>query len=478
MSKQISLSPLRIAVVGHTNTGKTSLLRTLIRDTRFGEVSVRPSTTRHVEGARLGIGAEQIAEFYDTPGIEEAIALLELLDTQSVGAARRLDGPARIQQFLASAGAGGRFEQEAKVLRQMLQSDAALYVIDARDPVLAKHRDELEILASCAVPILPLLNFSSAPAANESVWRQALARIGLHVVVSFDTVAPAQDGERVLYEKLALLLDTRGQALLRLAASHVKDAISRRAEAITLVAELLLDVAACQVRVDSALEPGVLDAALKEFNQRVRAREQAFVDALLRLYGFEDKDIAPEDLPFSNGRWADDLFDPASLGAMGISLGGGAAAGAAAGFGVDLMLGGASLGSGAAIGALLGGGLQTLRRFGRRIGRNVSQTLISTMSGSRYLRIDDQILQLLGTRALFLLQALEARGHAAVQAITRGDSVAESLWKGQLSERLRVIREHTTWSGLYQSVHWDSGRQQMLENVAGDLHKLLEREAV
>jgi hypothetical protein len=473
MSKQNPQTPLRIAVVGHTNTGKTSLLRTLIRDTQFGEVSVRPSTTRHVEGARLGIGTEQIAEFYDTPGIEEAIALLELLDAQSAGATRRLDGPARIQQFLASSAAAGRFEQEAKVLRQMLQSDAALYVIDARDPVLAKYRDELEILASCGVPILPLLNFSSDPAANESVWRQALGRIGLHVIVSFDTVAPAQGGERILYEKLATLLDARGQSLLRLAESHIEEAILRRGDAIALVAELLIDVAACRVRIDAAQEPGVLDAALQEFNQRVRAREQACVDALLRRYGFEGKDIESDDLPFSNGRWVDDLFDPASLGAMGISLGGGAAAGAAAGFGVDLMLGGASLGSGAAIGALLGGGLQTLRRFGRRIGNNVSQSFMGAVSGSRYLRIDDRVLRLLGTRALFLVQALEARGHAAVQPIAVAGSVADRLWQGQLPERLRVIREHTAWSGLYQRVHWDAGRQHMLESLAGDLHKLL-----
>ena len=29
---------LNLAVVGHTNTGKTSLMRTLLRDTHFGEV--------------------------------------------------------------------------------------------------------------------------------------------------------------------------------------------------------------------------------------------------------------------------------------------------------------------------------------------------------------------------------------------------------------------------------------------------------
>ena len=44
---------LRIAVVGHTNTGKTSLLRTLTRDVGFGEVSSRPATTRHVEASSL-----------------------------------------------------------------------------------------------------------------------------------------------------------------------------------------------------------------------------------------------------------------------------------------------------------------------------------------------------------------------------------------------------------------------------------------
>ena len=35
--------PLKLAVVGHTNVGKTSLLRTLTRDVGSGEVSHRPA---------------------------------------------------------------------------------------------------------------------------------------------------------------------------------------------------------------------------------------------------------------------------------------------------------------------------------------------------------------------------------------------------------------------------------------------------
>ena len=144
---------LRVAVVGHTNTGKTSLLRTLARDVAFGEVSDAAGTTRHVEGLRLLADGEPALELFDTPGMEDAIALLEFVDALAP-AGERLDGPDRVARFLASAEAHERFEQEAKVLRQMLASDAALYVVDARDPVLPKHRDELALVVRSRCEVL------------------------------------------------------------------------------------------------------------------------------------------------------------------------------------------------------------------------------------------------------------------------------------------------------------------------------------
>ncbi len=185
--------PLILAVVGHTNTGKTSLLRTLTRDRGFGEVSHRPSTTRHVEGARLSVDGEALLELYDTPGLEDAIALLDYLDALE-RPGERLDGPERMARLLDSNEARGRFEQEAKVVRQLLASDAGLYVIDAREPVLAKYRDELAVLAGCGRPLLPVLNFVASPQHREEEWRAALARLGLHALVRFDSVAPPLDG--------------------------------------------------------------------------------------------------------------------------------------------------------------------------------------------------------------------------------------------------------------------------------------------
>ncbi|NLC34843.1 MAG: hypothetical protein GX772_00055, partial [Alcaligenaceae bacterium] len=150
-ARSVQARVLRLAVVGHTNTGKTSLLRTLSRNPEFGDVQDSPGTTRHVEGLRLLAGGATAIELFDTPGMEDGMALLDYLE-QLTRPGERLDGPARIQRFLASPESLRRFEQEARVLRKLLECDAGIYVIDARDPVLAKHRDELAVLASCGHP--------------------------------------------------------------------------------------------------------------------------------------------------------------------------------------------------------------------------------------------------------------------------------------------------------------------------------------
>ncbi|HRP74307.1 MAG TPA: DUF3482 domain-containing protein [Rhodocyclaceae bacterium] len=456
-------NPVRIAVVGHTNTGKTSLMRTLTRDAGFGEVSSRPSTTRHVEGARLIVDGEVLVELYDTPGMEDPIALLEMLDRMDSPDDERLDGPARVERFLANPVHRGRFEQEGKVLKQMLASDAALYVIDARDPVLAKHRDELAILGSCAIPLLPVLNFVSSVESGEAAWREALSRLGLHAVVRFDTVAPERDGERRLYETLGMLVGPHRPLLDRLVAGREREAAVRHTAAMRLVAELLIDVAACRIEVVDDSSTG-LDAAVNDLNERVRQREQHCVEALLGLYRFRPDDVDADHLPLIDGRWESDLFNPETLRDLGVKLGTGAVAGAAAGAGIDLMVGGITLGAAAALGALAGGGWQALRHFGDRF--------VGTLTGKHQLAVNDAILRILALRQLHLVRALEARGHAAVEPI--GKLVAESgKWReGTLPRPLHRARSHREWSGLDGSVGDEGGRSDAIEA----LRQLMEHE--
>ncbi|MCF5613731.1 GTPase/DUF3482 domain-containing protein, partial [Pseudomonas syringae] len=318
---------IKLAVVGHTNVGKTSLLRTLTGDVSFGEVSHRPSTTRHVEGARLFVDGQALVELYDTPGLEDAIALLDYLERLD-RPGERLDGPARLARFLEGSEARQRFEQEAKVLRQLLDSDAGLYVIDAREPVLAKYRDELAVLASCGKPLLPVLNFVSTRQHREPEWREALSRLGLHALVRFDSVAPPEDGGRRLYESLALLLESARPRLERLIEDQEQQRRARKHSAARLIAELLIDCAACRRSVETA--PEQEQQAVEALRKAVRQREQQCVEALLKLYSFRKDDVSTSDLPLMDGRWGDDLFNPETLKLMGVRVGGGVAAGAAA----------------------------------------------------------------------------------------------------------------------------------------------------
>lgn len=451
--------PLKLAVVGHTNVGKTSLLRTLTRDVGFGEVSHRPSTTRHVEGARLSVDGEPLLELYDTPGLEDAIALLDYLERLE-RPGERLDGPARLERFLQGSEARQRFEQEAKVLRQLLASNAGLYVIDAREPVLAKYRDELEVLAGCGKPLLPVLNFVASSKHREPEWREALARLGLHALVRFDSVAPPEDGERRLYESLALLLEDARPALQRLIDDQQAQRQARRHSGKRLIAELLLDCAACRRSVEA--EPAAEARAIEALRQDVRQREQRCVESLLKLYAFRREDANAGDLPLLDGRWGDDLFNPETLKLLGVRLGSGVAAGAAAGAGVDLLVGGLTLGAAALAGAIAGGALQTARNYGSR--------LMGKLKGQRELTVDDAVLRLLALRQQQLVTALEGRGHAAQDSIRLAPADDKGWREGKLPEALRRARAHPQWSTLNSGARVSQAeRQEQVEALMAEL---------
>ncbi|MDX9685715.1 GTPase/DUF3482 domain-containing protein [Pseudomonas protegens] len=452
--------PLKLAVVGHTNVGKTSLLRTLTRDVGFGEVSHRPSTTRHVEGARLSVDGQALLELYDTPGLEDAIALLDYLERLE-RPGERLDGPARMARFLDGSEARQRFEQEAKVLRQLLASDAGLLaVIDAPEPVQAGYRDELEVLTGCGKPLLPVLNFVSSAEQREGDWRDALARLGLHALVRFDSVAPPEDGERRLYESLALLLEHARPALQRLIDDQGAQRLARQHSAARLIAELLVDCAACRRSVASDAQQE--QQAIGELRQAIRQREQRCVEALLKLYAFRPEDASASDLPLLDGRWGDDLFNPETLKQLGVRVGSGIAAGAAAGAGVDLLVGGLTLGAAALAGAIAGGALQTARSYGSR--------LLGKLKGQRELTVDDSVLRLLALRQRQLVQALNLRGHAAMDSIRLATPEDKSWREGKLPEALNKARAHPQWSSLNPQKRLSQAeRQEQIEGLAQHL---------
>lgn len=424
----MSPPPVEIAVVGHTNTGKTSLLRTLSRDPDFGDVSDRPATTRDVRGIALPDANDPLVALYDTPGLEDALGV-----SRAVAAAGGADPVAWIEAFLAGDHDHGRFEQEAKVLRQLLRSDAALVVIDCREPVLAKHREELQLLAACGRPLLPVLNFVAEGEAHRADWTRQLARHGLHVQAAFDTVVYEAAAERALFEKLGVLLAAQKPSFDRLLMQRAQEREAVIAEACTLVARLLIEAASARER---APESVALDAVASRLHERIRLAEQRCVDALLTRFRFELGAYRPPALPLLEGRWALDPFDPEAVREYGIRTGSAAAAGGMAGLAIDAAVGGMSLGAAALLGAGIGAGWSTVRNFGR--------PWLDQLRGYQEVALAPTTLALLAARQHALLIALLRRGHASRRTVDTGSAQGwPSLALSKLTLRCRA---HPTWS--------------------------------
>jgi len=407
---------LDIAVAGHTNTGKTSLMRTVLRDAWFGEVDDRPGVTRYVEAATIALPGGARIRFSDTPGLEDAVALLEHLDGLSGaaeagnGAARRDAKHAQLMELLSDPSrCDRRFRQEAAALAQVAASDLSLYVLDARERVLARHRDELELLARCARPVVPVLNFAADPSARTQEWRDHLARSGLHAVAVFDTVVFDPGDERRLFEMMRVLLPADAAALLeQLDAARSQERTALLGACARVVAELLIDAAAI-VRTAPAKNEAAMAEAAEALRNTMRRREQACVDELLALCRFRGSDVLPGELPLEEGRWPVDLFSPEALRAYGVRSAGLVATGAAIGLSVDIVMHGLSLGAGTALGAAFGGLAGAVRHHGRR--------LVDRARGFAELRVSDVTLELLLIRQTMLLRMLMMRGHAAVHPI-------------------------------------------------------------
>ncbi|HEX7387178.1 MAG TPA: DUF3482 domain-containing protein [Castellaniella sp.] len=480
-----SLIPIDLAIVGHTNTGKTSLMRTLLRDEHFGEVADSPGTTRHVESTQLITqDGQPILILRDTPGLEDAMGALDYLE-QLIPDGERPDGPERIQRLLDSPESAGRFEQECRVLSAVRDAHAALYVIDARDPVLPKHKDELQLIAACGRPILPVLNFTLSAQAHPDTWREALARLGLHTSVDFDTVAPALDGEAQLLDRLVLMLDQHAATLQTLRADLVQQRLQRLRDATRLVAELLMDAAS--LRLPCSQAPSDIAALTRSLRTRMRDREQDCVHALLKRYRFSKATFPHHPLPLEGERWGMDLFSPQTLRVFGVQLSKGLATGAMAGATLDVFTGGLSLGTATILGAAIGGAWQGANQWGKR--------LMSLMAGHTELTVDDAVLHLLGLRQIALIRALETRGHAALRPIEANlmppedaalpeatsaaapdpaqPAIAQNRLPPGIQAILREARSHPEWSHAGGHVPADARRDLLVGQMAQSLFDIL-----
>lgn len=452
MSHSVSGFPINVAVVGHSNAGKTSLIRTLLRDDQFGDIDEAAGTTRYVEKSAILSADTEVLDLFDTPGFEDSSALLQALEVLS----KTVDGNMSAQLlklFIEHSADYPEFEQEIKVLRQSLNSDVLLYIIDVREPLLGKYNDEVEILSMAGKPILPVFNFIAGNSEALSRWREQMAKFNLHAALEFDTVAFEFEAEKRLYQKLQSLLEQYYDMLQSLI-DYRQEVWNKLNHAAARRIFQLIVLAACYRREVSA-KGSIPEADVESMQDMVREMEKQTLQDLLTIFSFTQMDVDIQQLPVRDGEWELDLFSPTMLKDFGLSAGATALKGAAAGAGIDLMVGGMSLGAATMLGAALGAGWAAIRHF--------QKELKAALSGHSWLCVDDDTVSLLFLRNRKLLHSLTQRGHAAqnkLQLKNDDDNVLPERWHKVVS----ILRQHPQWQQLPSS---DEEYMQLQAEVTG-----------
>ena len=363
---------VNLSLVSHTNAGKTTLLRTLLR-LDVGDVADRAHVTSSAEGHVLIETPEgDVLRLWDTPGFGDSVRLLRRL--------RMSANP--IGWFLTQV--WDRFTDRAFFNSQIAMrsvrghTDVVLYLVNAaEDPASAAYVEvELQILDWLGKPVLVLLNQMGAPrpreleAAEEAAWREhvkahpkaagpvamdAFARCWVQEDRLLGAVAdilaadrkPAFDRIRNTWRARNLtVFDQSMDVLAKQLAAAATDREAREAPGLTH--RLVRWLKRWRIKPDRP-EPEV-EEAMNALGQRLAISVQDATERLLGLHG-----LAGRSEKLILQRLAGDtdvLKEPLDVGASGVI--GGFMTGAAGGLAADLAAGGITLGAGTLIGGLVG----------------------------------------------------------------------------------------------------------------------------
>jgi len=355
-------APLRVSVVGHVNTGKTSLIATL---TRRSDLAIDDGrTTTHVQEITFRVGHEELLTLVDTPGFELLSEITATIERKRVSGAGQHDDVDAVEAFVAAARTEERPELALDVaaLEAALAADVILYVVDVTQEPLERLRDEVALLVRTARPVVGILNFTAEPRNHTGAWREVFRREKVHAVVTFDVMVRSSAAEAELFRTmLTVVAEDRRGAVQRLERAQIGEDARRRIGATRAAAETLFDV----MTLSASLPRTTADAdaaALREVERQATERERRGIDGIARAHGFGGDQVEAAAIAASSELLAHGLFDPDSLRRHAPGLVTLMAGGAAIGGTIDVMVGGASLLLGALVGGAAGmiGGL--LRR--------------------------------------------------------------------------------------------------------------------
>ena len=371
MDRSADAATINLNLVSHTNVGKTTLARTLLRRD-IGEVRDQAHVTDTAEGHVLvDTPRGDALRLWDTPGLGDSARLLRRL--------RMSDNP--IGWLLTQVWdrfTDRPFYSSQQALRNLREeSHVILYLVNAaEEPASAGYVEaEMQILGWMGKPVLLLLNQMGAPrgreadAADEAMWRQHVATYPwVRGAISLDAFARCWVQEDELLQAVGAVLPAdHAAAFARLRAAWRARNLNVFEASMHALGGQLAAAATDRESIDARTFGGNAgrwltsmiggadkadadsERAMSALAKRLDRSVRAATDELIRLHGLSGR-AGEEILARVAGHF--DVSKRVNVGTSGVI--GGLVSGALGGLAADLAAGGLTVGAGALIGGILG----------------------------------------------------------------------------------------------------------------------------
>lgn len=274
-------TPLTIAVSGRTNSGKTTLIRTLLKSA-VGEVADAPNVTKtrevfYFEGIQ--------ARFVDTPGFQNASMLSMFYAMSEVNS--NFSMPSELDSKI-------KFDKEA--VQALRNADVVLYVASLSSVPDESFVEELSVIRRQCKRIVAVINqyhrqrdASTELLVNSRVaqWQAFCEANQIHNAVVFDAHWDNPRKVTELYDAILTILDPSGRDRFTVGLNKFKERqVDIRDEACKFLAKMIRKCNEFEIKMQKRESENskIVDEARKAIAKQVEEHFVGFVFCVSKLY--------------------------------------------------------------------------------------------------------------------------------------------------------------------------------------------------
>jgi len=341
-------SPLRFAIVGHPNEGKSSVVSTLAEDDTV-PVGPLPGETRTCHSYPVIIDGRTVVEFIDTPGFQNPRHTLAWLEEYGASDERA------VRAFRESHRGLPAYQHECQLLKPIEEGAGIIYVVDGSRPLRQTDLAEMEILRRTGCPRLAIINSKEPDEEYLDEWKAAFRR-------HFNSVRVFNAHHANYAQRMALLetlksIDQDWQPAMEQVIAAFRDDWERRVAATAALIGELLEMSIGHVALADCSEgddKGREEHLKERFRNELSDMERRFHQRIRKLFKHNIFQYEPS----SRSALQQDLFSERVWRVLGLDrtqlMWAAALAGGTGGAGLDVLFSGISAGVFTAGGALLG----------------------------------------------------------------------------------------------------------------------------